>query len=76
MSGFLNKKSASTNKWKKFWFGLRRPYLYFYTSENLENEKSIDLTNSAITLVNDEQVGVIENSLKFQDSVRFCHRDI
>eukprot|EP01117_Protostelium_nocturnum_P014748 TRINITY_DN5644_c0_g1_i1.p1 TRINITY_DN5644_c0_g1~~TRINITY_DN5644_c0_g1_i1.p1 ORF type:complete len:2035 (-),score=923.82 TRINITY_DN5644_c0_g1_i1:31-6135(-) len=53
ISGFLKKKSSG-NKWKRVWFVLSRPFLYYYNNENLENEKAIDLTNSAVTHMAEE----------------------
>ena len=49
MSGYLLKKSNLKNKWKKYWFVVSRPFLYYYTSQNLENEKSIDISNSLVS---------------------------
>jgi len=48
MKGYLKKKGTVHRVWKTFWFVLSRPYLFYYTSETLENEKVIDLTNSVV----------------------------
>eukprot|EP01114_Cavostelium_apophysatum_P016487 TRINITY_DN4700_c0_g1_i4.p1 TRINITY_DN4700_c0_g1~~TRINITY_DN4700_c0_g1_i4.p1 ORF type:complete len:1712 (-),score=613.88 TRINITY_DN4700_c0_g1_i4:86-5185(-) len=55
MSGFLRKKSSVSSNWKKRWFVLRRPYLYYYSNQQLEDEQVIDLANSAITVVQDDE---------------------
>eukprot|EP01090_Pellita_catalonica_P022021 TRINITY_DN840_c0_g4_i3.p1 TRINITY_DN840_c0_g4~~TRINITY_DN840_c0_g4_i3.p1 ORF type:complete len:1453 (-),score=310.19 TRINITY_DN840_c0_g4_i3:95-3829(-) len=49
--GYLYKKSVSTKQWKKVWFELRRPYLYYYRSPDEPRERGVlDLTNSIVTI--------------------------
>jgi hypothetical protein len=61
MRGYLNKKSATKNRWKKFWFRLCKPYLYYYASkEELENEKMVDLNHCAVTQITDPEVMIIK----------------
>eukprot|EP01119_Soliformovum_irregulare_P009831 TRINITY_DN2369_c0_g1_i1.p1 TRINITY_DN2369_c0_g1~~TRINITY_DN2369_c0_g1_i1.p1 ORF type:complete len:1807 (+),score=664.88 TRINITY_DN2369_c0_g1_i1:153-5573(+) len=56
MQGYLNKKSAIKNRWKKFWFVLARPYLYYYPNKDMSTgEKTIDIADCAITSVNDPE---------------------
>ncbi len=59
MSGYLNKRGTLKKEWKRFWFVLARPYLYYYSNKELENEKIIYLTNSAVSAVDDPEVILI-----------------
>eukprot|EP01118_Nematostelium_gracile_P011943 TRINITY_DN4309_c0_g2_i1.p1 TRINITY_DN4309_c0_g2~~TRINITY_DN4309_c0_g2_i1.p1 ORF type:complete len:655 (-),score=184.24 TRINITY_DN4309_c0_g2_i1:37-1881(-) len=55
LRGYLNKKSAIKNQWKRFWFILSKPYLYYYSNAQSGDEKVIDLVNSAVTPLKDEE---------------------
>jgi hypothetical protein len=53
-SGFLNKRRTGKKEYKRFWFILSRPYLYFAKDKNMENEKVIELTNSKVAKAPEE----------------------
>ncbi|EGC38876.1 hypothetical protein DICPUDRAFT_93725 [Dictyostelium purpureum] len=56
-SGYLKKKSAFKEEWKPRWFVFKKPFLYYsHSQKDTHKLKKIDLTNSSVTAIPQEEV--------------------